>query len=184
MNGARGYQGSPTFDPATMGVWINGTMLPPNGWNSYGTWGSSPAETRMVDDGTIGDLAAGDNIYTWQTMLPAGSKATLEYKYGIDSQDNEAPANANHIRYVRGTNTFVLPVDTFGVQTQEPLWGDLKIAKAANSVTLSWLGWAGVRLQSTPMIGAVWTDVPGTLQANSATLPVTGTQMFLRLYRP
>ena len=51
--------------------------------------------------------------------------------------DDEAPANANHVRYVRQTGTYVMPLDKFGVQTVETSFGNLKASASTPSVTWS-----------------------------------------------
>ena len=47
----------------------------------------------------------------------------LTYKYGIDdgtdNLDNEASFGINHVRYIRQTGAYTMPLDTFGVMAQE-----------------------------------------------------------------
>ncbi len=188
MNGAQGYGGNPpSFDTNTMGVWINGDMLTNSatgqqGWDVFGFWGTKPPETSMFDDGTNGDAVAGDQIYSWQTLLKQGTKSLIYYKYGIDSGDNEAPSGQNHLRYVRGTGTYLMPLDKFGTQYQEPAFGNLKaVPGAPGSVDLSWLGLPSVQLQAAPAVTGVYTNVPGTTGQNGITVPAAGAAQFFRL---
>lgn len=53
----------------------------------------------------------------------------------------------------------------------------------ASTISLSWIGNPGVRLQSTANLGpsATWVDVPNTAGASTATVARTGSRMFFRL---
>jgi len=184
MNNAQRYGGA-AFNPLTEGVWFNGDVLT-NGWDTYGTWGTQPPETRMFDDGTHGDAVAGDKIYSWQYLVKKGSRLRVQYKYGIESYDNEAPAFQDHVRYIRSVGTYVMPLDIFGNQYQEPSFGDLTIAPGAPGyVLISWLGRPGVRLQTTPsLVGGNWEDLPATDGLSSTNYPVGATPRFFRLVSP
>lgn len=184
MSNAHRFGGA-SFDPANEGVWINGNMLP-SGWNTYGSWGSMPAETKMYDDGvTAGDAVAGDKIYTWQITLPKGANPQVQYKYGIESGDNEAPSGQDHMRYVRATGTYVMPIDTFGTQTQEISFGNLAIAPATGGkVQLTWLGRPGVHLQTATNLGGAWVDDMATDGLMATNYTIGTTPMFFRLIKP
>jgi hypothetical protein len=91
-------------DPDTlfkMGVYINGP-LSNNGENTWQTWGGTlKADTNrvMYDDGTHGDLVAGDSIYTVTYTLHPDSGHTVgqEFKFGLGGGDNESSYGLNHI---------------------------------------------------------------------------------------
>lgn len=110
-------------DPDTifdMGVCINGPMSN-NGEGSWQTWGGTlAADTtrRMYDDGTHGDVTAGDSIYTIvYTFHPdSGHNVGQELKFGIGGGDNESGYGLNHIENIDDSN----PTTTMRVQ-----WGSI-----------------------------------------------------------
>lgn len=161
MRNARTTEGV-AFNPQVDTVVLNGSFFP-GGWQP---WGS--VETVLSDDGLNGgDTTANDGIYSAQVTLPRGSGTRLEYKYGINSLDNEAASGSNHVRYVRATGTYTMPVDVFGTMTQENATQDLgrlSISKGtAGKVVITWQGQPGVRLQKlTAVTGGTVTEVPGT----------------------
>lgn len=170
------------FDPTNQNVYVNGAFVP------WWTWGSLPNAYQMFDDGINGgDTASGDLIYSWQQVFTRGSLARLEYKYGIQSNDNEAPSGANHVRYIdSSTNTYVLPVDTFGTMYQESEVGPLTLSKQpAGYVTLTWMGRPGINLQTnTNLTSGAWVDVPGTDGISTKVLPLATGQQYYRLVKP
>lgn len=177
MSNAKNSDGS-AFDPAAQGVWINGNFIP------WWGWGSMPVEYQLLDGGTGGDATAGDKIYTLGVTLPRGTNTRLEYKYGMDSADNEAGFGLNHVRYVRANGTYVMPIDVFGVMETEPVVGALSIsAPSSGSVTITWNGRIGVRLQSASTIGGGWTDVAGTDGQSSKVVTLGAGQQFFRLVK-
>ncbi len=109
------------------GVAINGLAT-----GSWATWGSALINdtTRlMFDDGTHGDLVAGDSIYTRQILaspdsVAIGSKAQVGqiFKFGIRGGDNEGGQGGfgnNHSENIDDANT------TFTVHAQ---WGSINPA--------------------------------------------------------
>lgn len=178
MSAAKNSDGS-AFDPVGQGVWYNASWVP------WWAWNSQLPEYQLVDDGTGGDAVAGDKIYTWQHLFPRGSSARIEYKYGIDSGDNEAASGANHVRYIRAIGSYTMPVDTFGVMTVEPVVGTLSIsAPSGGQVTLTWNGRPGVRLQSaSAATGGTWSDVPDTDGLSSKVVAVEANNQFFRLVK-
>ena len=186
MRDATRIDGSP-FIPFFEGVWVNGNFA------DWWAWGSGPAPYQMGDDGTRGDAMADDGIYSRIVLLPAGSSRRLEYRYGIDSQDNEFPEGTQRVRLVRADEAFKLPRDIFGQAVDETNGGggggdvgNIAIRKHnSGNVMLFWTSGAGVRVQRTAsLVNPAWTDVPGTLGASTITLPASGTTAFFRLYRP
>ena len=176
MSAAKNGDGS-SFDPVTQGVGYNASWVP------WWAWNNPLPEYQLVDDGTGGDAVAGDKIYTWQHLFPRGSSARIEYKYGIDSGDNEARSGLNHVRYIRAIGSYTMPVDTFGTMTVEPVVSTLSIsAPSGGQVTLTWNGRPGVRLQSASAVtDAAWSDVPETDGQSSKVLTVGANNQFFRL---
>ncbi len=120
------------------------------------------------------------------------------YKYGINGNDDEAPPNSNHVRFVRTTGAYTLPRDTFGAQLVEPSFGLLSAGPAsAGSVAISWLGRPGVHLQAnTALSGGTWQDLLNTdgatwTQGHASTnglvsvtnYPAMGAKTFFRLIK-
>ncbi|HTR41379.1 MAG TPA: LamG-like jellyroll fold domain-containing protein, partial [Pseudomonadales bacterium] len=58
----------------------------------------------------------------------------------------------------------------------------LVITPSGKNIQLNWVASPTLQLQTSPSLSpATWTDVPGTLGAGSATIPVSGTQAYFRL---
>ena len=186
MAAAAQYLSGTPFDPGASGVWFNGDCLT-NGW--YTTWGAMWPETQLFDDGTHGDAVAGDHIYTSQYLVPKGKTLRVQYKYGIDSSDNENASGSDHVRYIRSVGTYVMPLDTFGSITNNepaPGFGNLKIGPASGGhVPITWLGLPGVHLQSAGnLTGGVWQDLMATEGLSSTNYPVGTAPVFFRLIKP
>lgn len=186
MSQAQGIDGT-RFDPGFDGVWVNGDFA------EWWFWGTGPIQYQLLDDGTGGDMVAGDLVYSLTLNFPAGSLRRLEYKYAIGSLDNESGFGDNHVRYIREDGEYRLPTDTFGVIVKETAEGGgstdigtLSIAKGTGgNVVLSWTGAAGVRVQKTSsLVTTAWGDVPGSTGASTVTVPASEVTGFFRLYRP
>src|SRR5258708_5305217 len=123
-----------TFNPSSDQVFINGT---PGGFLAWNT--SLPQLTANP---------AGSELYSIQFLLPAGSSLRQDYKYGINGNDDEAGAGANHTRYVRSTGSYVMPLDTFGAQLAEtnPPVSLATHASTPGHLLLLWQGGPGVHL--------------------------------------
>lgn len=133
--------GDTAFDPADEGVWVNGQFL---GWWA---WNSMPEDFQMWDDGKNGDEKAGDKIYAWTRLFKRGDARRLEYKYGVDSADNEGGFGNNHLRFINADGKYLMPIDVFGDMVQEkaaqiqatpsviPVLG---ISRATGAITLTW----------------------------------------------
>jgi len=145
-------------------VYLNGI----NGGNdnSYWKWSvTSPPPayqmTEVPNDGV-------SPIYTITVPVNQGQPLYLQYKYGIDGQDNEANVNNNHNRHIRSEPNWTMPTDTFASQgsgnQQEPQLGDFTVDKSGSTVVLSWLGGVGITLQTTTSLNPpiVWTPLPLT----------------------
>jgi hypothetical protein len=156
-------------------VYINGVYQGYDG--SYWTWpaGEGDPDYAMTQVGSSG------NLYTITLPINAGQAINLQYKYGIDGQDDEAPSGDNHYRYIRTiSNTgsgYIMPTDSFGANqtgsTGEPSMGNLQISKAGTSVSLAWLGRSTVHLQSTTSLAPpiTWTPLPLTDGTNLIVTP-------------
>lgn len=78
-------------------------------------WGNFLPEHTMNDNGTNGDLVAGDDIWSATITFAAGSPRMLIYKYGANQLDVEAGFARNHERLLDDSNpTFRLDVDCWG----------------------------------------------------------------------
>tara|TARA_B100001248_G_scaffold125881_1_gene94407 strand:- start:91 stop:2703 length:2613 start_codon:yes stop_codon:yes gene_type:complete len=91
------------------GVWMNGPAI--GGWNIRGAWGSglrTDSLAMMHDDGTHGDATAGDSIYTVQFKYQKNStNVGMEFKFGINGEDNESGFGLNHIENIDSNNPTV-----------------------------------------------------------------------------
>ncbi len=186
MTNATQYPSGTPFDPSVNGVWFNGDCLT-NGW--YTTWGGMWPETQLFDDGTHGDAVAGDKTYTFQYLVPKGRTLRVQYKYGINSADNENASGSDHVRYIRSVGAYVMPVDTFGSITNNepaPGFGNLTIGPAVSGhVLISWQGLPGVHLQSNGQLtGGVWQNLMATDGLSSTNYPVGATPLYFRLIKP
>ncbi len=90
-----------------------------------GGWpnGDSTVVIRLYDDGTNGDLVAGDKIFSRDITFPQYTVLRVEYKYSINwgdavnnggGNDNEAGFAQNHILNMTRFMTGATTVDTFG----------------------------------------------------------------------
>ncbi len=87
-----------------LGVYINGPMSN-NGEGTWQTWGgtlNADLTRKMYDDGTHGDLTAGDSIFTIIYQFHPDSNHTVgqEFKFGIGGGDNESGYGLNHIENI------------------------------------------------------------------------------------
>lgn len=130
-NGAKDYYNKKAF-PTVEKVIINGDFAPigTGGWAGWSVADIGSTLISMYDDGTNGDVTAGDGIWTCQVLFAAGSTASHYYKYGIYStgytdtlnagtnpMDNEAGFAMNHVITISDANpVMVLPTDKFGSQ--------------------------------------------------------------------
>jgi len=159
------------FDPLTDQVFING--IP-----SFAAWsGALPQCTNNP---------VGSELYSIDITLPKGSPVMQTYKYGINAVDDEAPVGNNHVRYVRSTGTYVMPLDKFGSMVVEQSFGNLTISHStAGHVLVSWLGRPGVHLQtSSTLAQGSWVDHLETDGMSSTNWPTSSTPLYFRLVNP
>jgi len=161
-----------TFDPTVDSVYVNG--IP-----SFLNWDAGTLAAYQLTNNPVGS-----GIYTLDLLLAKGSPVQQTYKYGINGNDDEAGAGNNHVRYVRSTGTYVMPLDTFGNPLVEASFGNLKASPStAAHVLISWLGRPGVHLQTKSSLTGSWTDHPETDSLSSTNWPSSGGPTFFRLIK-
>ncbi|MCR4439618.1 MAG: T9SS type A sorting domain-containing protein [candidate division KSB1 bacterium] len=85
----------------------------------WGTWGAGlmadPAH-RMYDDGTHGDLVAGDTVYTLVCFYSPDSNDVVgqEFKFGVGGGDNEGGYGNNHIENIDDSVPASMVASQFG----------------------------------------------------------------------
>lgn len=188
MAGARGADGH-VFDPAVDRVFVNGDFVWWDGCAScsgssatrdWAPWYSHPLSQYQMTN------IPGTQVYSATVAVSPRDPVVLSYRYSINGSDNETHGRQNHLRYIRATGEYELPLDTFVAPVQEQSFGDLKAALSdPQHLLISWLGRPGVRLQSraSPETES-WEDHPET-DGLSATnwLTAEGGRWF-RLVRP
>ncbi|MCF7921227.1 MAG: T9SS type A sorting domain-containing protein, partial [Candidatus Marinimicrobia bacterium] len=101
----------------TLGVFMNG---PATGeWTGWGISLSSLEDKQLFDDGTHGDVTAGDNVYTLQFEYAPDSTNNVigqEFKFGIGGGDNESSYGLNHIENINDAS------DTYTIASA---WGSI-----------------------------------------------------------
>lgn len=163
---------SHVFDPSADSVYLNGVP-------SFGIWDVSLPQ--------LTNNPAGSGLYSIDLLLAKGSPVQQTYKYAINGNDDEASQGNNHVRYVRTTGTYVMPLDTFGAMVVEPSFGNLQasVSTTPGHVLISWLGRPGVFLQTkTSVSGGSWVDHPETDGLSSTNWPSGGSSLFFRLVKP
>ncbi|MDB6020710.1 MAG: hypothetical protein JWQ04_567, partial [Pedosphaera sp.] len=153
-------------------VYINGDFL---GW---------PKWTTLLPQMTEGD--GGSSLYAYTNVFAAGSPVIVNYKYGMNAVDDEAPSGQNHARYIRGYGTYYMPVDKFGTQLTESSFGNLAVKPPSGGhIPISWLGRPGVHLQTrTNLTTGAWVDHPETDALSATNWPFTGSSQYFRLIHP
>jgi hypothetical protein len=196
-----GYAYNPGGNPGDT-IWINGDFL--NNWNNN-TWpgplSQFPAAQQMVEVGL-------SDYYTNSFVIPKGNSIYLNYKYAMDSEDDENGFVTNHVREIRSYGpTYAMPQDVWswtvintnvgsapypnpGLATTnivEPDFGYLKIGPDpvipfVPTFPITWLGRPGVVLQnSSNLTSGIWHDNNGTDATMSTNWPNTGGKQFFRL---
>ncbi|MGD0086548.1 MAG: hypothetical protein ABSC24_05400 [Verrucomicrobiota bacterium] len=176
------------FNPATDYVYLNG-MVVTNGGYSFAPWTnqpSGPIASNLISSYLMVNNPLGSEIYTLQLPIPAGYPVMVTYKYSINGNDDEAGFGTNHVRYIRSTGTYAMPLDKFGSALQEPSFGNLAIgAKSGSNVPITWLGRPGVHLQTkTNLTAGAWVDLPGTDAHSATNYPVGSGASYFRLINP
>ena len=154
------------FNLETERVHINGEFAGFTWWE----WPFPSDGFELLDDGSAksGDAVAGDGIYSIKFQALAGQSKKVEYKFSINGEDNEAVFQDNHIRYIRQTGNYSLPVDQFGDMVHEPDilpsdLGAITIDGPTNGmVTISWENTDAILQNSTSLTPDSWQNVPGS----------------------
>lgn len=180
-------------------LWINADFL--NNWNNDnwpGPIGSFPAAQQMIEVGT-------SDYYTNSFVVPRGNSVYINYKYAIDSKDDENGFATNHVREVRSYGpTYAMPTDSWSwnvVQPNvapypnpglsvtnivEPDFGYLAIqSPSGGAYPITWLGRPGVILQNTTNLTGTWNVNSGTDATQATNWPSagSGSQQFFRLQK-
>jgi hypothetical protein len=175
MLGAVGTDGM-IFDTNSSTVYVNGDFV---NWEN-GQWNPTALASQVMTN----NPALGTEVYSFVYTFPQGNARLVNYKYSINGYDNEAVANANHIRYIRSANgVYNFPLDTFGNQFDEPKIGGLTVGIASGGkIPISWLPYPTALLQSrSDLKSGTWQDIPATQGGGSTNWPATGGKMFFRL---
>jgi hypothetical protein len=124
----------------------------------------------------------GSELYTITVAIPAGYPVALSYQYSINGNQDE-DSGTNHVRYIRATGSYDLPLDVFGDMVQEQSFGNLAIGgKTGGNVPITWLGRPGVELQvKTNLATGAWSDLPATAGQSSTNYPATGGASYFQL---
>lgn len=93
-------------------VRIVGSQPTLNGWQ----WSDGNDRWRLYDDGTHGDIKAGDSLFSTTVSFPQGTQKGAEYKYSINLQDNEAGSAKNHLLNINDESFAQVIQDVFGSQ--------------------------------------------------------------------
>ena len=183
MTNAVGTDGH-VFDPSSDLVYLNGVDVTTTlGTYTFDAWNAIALAPYQLTNNPVGS-----EIYSITIPIPAGYPLMLSYQYSINGNQNEA-SGTNHVRYIRSSGNYNLPLDVFGDMVQEQAFGNLTIGRnSGGTVPISWLGNPGVFLQVTPNVttwnGADTNFPPGTAGPNPTNYPVGSGTSFFRLINP
>jgi hypothetical protein len=154
-----------TFDPEAGTVSVAGDPL--NGWSATAS--------------TLARSATETNVWTGTFDVTGTAGATLLFKFVLNEATWEGIDNRSYT--LASTNAQTLPRVFFNNADN---LGRLNLgAIAAGKTTLTWTAGPLIRLQTTANLGSGgWTDVPGSLGQESATVTVSGERAFFRLVGP
>jgi hypothetical protein len=189
------------YDPANDVLVFEGDFLTPTWPGALWTDPNPPGD--YPDLCITANTPANSQVWvSTPQLVPAGHSLEITYKYGIAHQlfaiggntnaDNEAGFGQNHLRYIRATGNYTMPLDIFGLQrtdqaaTIEPSFGNLAIgAPVAGHIPVTWLGRPGVHLQTrTNLATGLWEDHPETDGFSATNWPFAGSTRFFRLIKP
>jgi hypothetical protein len=189
MTGAVGVDGHP-FDPVLDRIFVNGDFadwFPPHaGGKRQGWWPWNPLQvsTFSLSSYYLTNVP-GTPVFTGVVALDRPRALVLTYRYSINGQDNEPTGGQNHIRFIRTTGEYALPLDKFGAPVQEPSFGNLTATRSdPDHVLISWLGRPGVHLQSCSSANRPWQDYPETDGLSATNWPTADGERFFRLAKP
>ncbi len=173
-----------TVYDGTQTVYLNGDFA--NWW----AWGDTGAGAPYAMT-----LIAGTSNYSLTLPLPPGNNLHLQYKYSMNSADNEAGYQQNHERYIRtlpGQTNYTLPLDLWTgtdlgriANLKEPKFGYLAISPGApGQVQLQWLGLKCVSLQTATNLTSGWSTDTTTTGLSATNWSSGDSQIFFRLVDP
>jgi len=153
------------FDPEAGTVTVAGDLL--NNWSA-----TAAALTRSATE---------SNVWTGTFDVTSTSGTAMLFKFVLGGSTWESIDNRSYT--LVSTNAQTVPrvffnnVDNLGTLTQGAI--------TAGKTTLTWTAGPLIRLQTaTNLGGGGWTDVPGSLGQESATVNVSGERAFFRLVGP
>ena len=185
------------FNPLTDVVMVDGDFTSPQ-WQVLGN-ATDPSVSGDFPNNVMTNNPIGSTFYSIQFVIPGGNPLALTYKYGINfnpsgintNVDNEAGFAQNHVRYIRATGAYTLPVDTFGANRTngaavEASFGNLAIGEpTGNTLPITWLGRPGVNLQyTTNLSSGVWVNLSATSGTNASSWSTTNGTAYFRLVNP
>lgn len=157
-----------------------------------------PASQQMFEVGL-------SDYYTNSFVIPTGNSIYLDYKYSLNSIDDESGFATNHVREIRSSGpTYAFPTDVWSwtvlqpgsgnpyplaglasTNIVEPDFGYLAIQPpSGGSYPITWLGRPGVLLENTTnLTGGSWNANSGTAGTQSTNWPSTGGTQFFRLMK-
>lgn len=113
-----------TFNDEWCFMYPGPDCFPSEGWPDE----DSIKTTKLYDDGTNGDLVAGDNIWSRDIHFPSSSRAKIEYMYSANwglptnngGNNNESILRKHRIHFPPNISSATV-VDTFGRIEEHPL---------------------------------------------------------------
>jgi len=94
------------------GVFINGPAS--GGWGPWGGALRTDTTRKMYDDGTHGDVVAGDSIFTRTYAYKITDILGQEFKFGVGGGDNEAGFGNNHYYIIDDSGPTVTAPSQYG----------------------------------------------------------------------
>lgn len=189
MTNAASYSSLIAFDKS-MQLAVNGNWL-----NPWWSWTSEPNGAFVLTNSTAGTDWL---FYSQPILVPKNKPVQLLYKYGFydnvdPSMDNEWGYGTNHVRYIRATGSYILPLDTWAVPNEEPAIGALTVGTPSGGyIPVSWLGLPTAYLQTSTNVSnpAAWVSHPETAAYGSPSgiystnYPTSGGAIFFRVIKP
>lgn len=195
MNNAVNYLTGIAFTEI-QNVFIAGAVMPLS-WPTGG-WPDSDRDLIhfMHDDGTGGDITAGDNKWTTELTFPIYSPLTIQYKYGANwglpsnagSNDNESGSGVDHFLSIPNDLVYGVIENSFGemgnhvisltgtVVVNSPNGGENWIVDSTYAITWESTGVDDVKLEYTTDNGSNWLEIVQSTKSSGSyewTIPDT-----------
>ncbi len=188
MTNAASYSSLIAFDKS-MQLAVNGNWIP------WWSWTTEPNGAFVLTNGTT---SSDWLFYSQPVLVPKNKPVQLVYKYGFydnvnSSMDNEWGYGTNHVRYIRATGSYILPLDTWAVPYEEPAIGAITVGTPSGGhIPVSWLGLPTAYLQTSTNVSnpAAWVSHPETAAYGSPSgiystnYPTSGQAIFFRVVKP